>query len=315
MLKSRGMIISDDAKAEKKLSEIGYYRLSGFWYSFRQIEYDTNGDVVYHLYNGKIPKRSDHFSPNTNFSDVIDLYLFDKSLRLCMLDALERIEIYIRSIIAYEMGKSDPLSYKDSAYIDSKFLSPDVLHNKEKSHWQEWSESCNRHINRSHEDCILWYKESKKPIPIWVAIEVWDFGLMSKYFSMLKGKYKNKICRRVDPELSPNVLNNWLRELNILRNRCAHHTRIWNQVSQNPLLIPNISYFNSISLSSISRSRICGMIAVIWFLVHKVGTNSKWIDRVAEVIEKHSKKNYFKVQNMGFETNFRMELSLFKQSV
>lgn len=78
------MIISDDAKAEKKLSEIGYYRLSGFWYSFRQIEYDTNGDVVYHLYNGKIPKRSDHFSPNTKFlilhnTQDIDYYHVDKT--------------------------------------------------------------------------------------------------------------------------------------------------------------------------------------------------------------------------------------------
>jgi len=36
LLKSRGMIVEDEAEAEHLLSVIGYYRLSGYWYSYRR---------------------------------------------------------------------------------------------------------------------------------------------------------------------------------------------------------------------------------------------------------------------------------------
>ena len=35
-LKDRGLAITNDAKALEYLGRVGYYRLSGYWYSFRQ---------------------------------------------------------------------------------------------------------------------------------------------------------------------------------------------------------------------------------------------------------------------------------------
>ena len=37
-----------------------------------------------------------------------------------MLDAIERVEIHIRSVIAHEMGYHDPLAYKNEKYINPK---------------------------------------------------------------------------------------------------------------------------------------------------------------------------------------------------
>lgn len=34
-LKERGMIIYSESYAERKLAQVGYYRLSGFWQSFK----------------------------------------------------------------------------------------------------------------------------------------------------------------------------------------------------------------------------------------------------------------------------------------
>ncbi len=313
ILQSRGMIITDIHQALKKLEEISYYRLSGFWYVFRKVAADSNGNVIQQPYNQNVPKRLDDFYPNTTFSNVLDLYLFDKNLRLLMLDALERIEIYIRSIIAYEMGKSNPMAYEDDQYIDAKFL---IVNPKtQKSRWDQWKDDNNSHIDRSHEDCIRWHVVSGKQMPIWVVTEAWDFGLMSRYFSMLKGKYKNKICSRIDQNLTPNVLNNWLVELNTLRNRCAHHTRIWNQVANNPILMPNIPYFQGINLSADSRARIHGTIAVIWFMVHKIGSSSTWIDKIGQLLRDQSQKAYFRAEAMGFSKALTSELLLLKQSV
>lgn len=204
ILSSRGMYLSDFPKAQKKLEELGYYRLSGYWYIFRQIDTDSLGNPLYQPYNLNIPVRKDDFIPNTNFFDVLDLYLFDKKLRLLMLDALERIEIYIRSIIAHEMGRFNPMAYEDSTNIKPQFLRP---HPKNKKIlWQEWVNENDAHIRRSHEDYILSHQKMGKQIPIWVAVETWDFGLMSRYFSMLKGKFQNIICTRVDKQINPYIL-------------------------------------------------------------------------------------------------------------
>ena len=37
LLKSRGMIITDEPKATSYLERLGYYRLSGYWYRFQDI--------------------------------------------------------------------------------------------------------------------------------------------------------------------------------------------------------------------------------------------------------------------------------------
>ncbi|MCF8077523.1 MAG: hypothetical protein K9K87_15330 [Desulfotignum sp.] len=69
LLISRGMIVPDKNRAERKLSQIGYYRLSGFWYpcrEFRTISRQADRGIK------KKPQREDFFQPNINFNDIID---------------------------------------------------------------------------------------------------------------------------------------------------------------------------------------------------------------------------------------------------
>lgn len=69
LLKNRGMLINEERKALGYLKSIGYYRLSGYLYSFRQIDPSN-------------PKnRLDQFIPNSCFEDIKALYIFDKKLR------------------------------------------------------------------------------------------------------------------------------------------------------------------------------------------------------------------------------------------
>ena len=81
LFKFRGLLIPDEAKAERYLNEISYYRLSAYALPFQ--------------------KEKDKFDDGTTFQDVIGLYLFDRELRLLVLDAIERIEISIRSQLIY----------------------------------------------------------------------------------------------------------------------------------------------------------------------------------------------------------------------
>ena len=82
LLESRGMKIPDKVKAHHYLQYTSYYRLSGYTISFEE-----------HLAG----KRSHKFQKGTSFDDLTKLYNFDRQLRIIVIDAIERIEVAIRS--------------------------------------------------------------------------------------------------------------------------------------------------------------------------------------------------------------------------
>lgn len=265
LLLSRGMLVKDNNRAMRKLSQVGYYRLSGFWYTSRIIRSNDLG----------LSYRSDDFLRGTSFEQAYDLYLFDKRLRLLMMDALERIEIHIRSIIAHEVGRSDPLGYQNPAFINQRFLN-----NGTESTFAKWLSKQDQKISESRDDCIIWHIKEQKEIPFWVAVETWDFGQMSKYYSMLNGGMQAKIIKRLGLD-NKQTLSKWLQCLNLLRNRCAHHSRIWNR--KHPAVqIPQNDFFRSLQINGNVNERLYSAICIIWYLVRMIGPGSKWIRQVAD---------------------------------
>ena len=301
-LRSKGMIIDDPDHAERKLSQIGYYRLSGFWYPCRVPAVDKFENPLYDPAT-KMRLRKDKFYAGTNFRDIIDLYLFDKKLRLLLLDGLERIEIYVRSIIAHELGKKDPIAYRDPKYIHPKSLQDYFRDGVPKNNWRDWFLKNNRFITDSKSDCILWHRNNYRQIPFWVVVETWDFGLMSNYFNILGDKHKDDICARIGIK-HKKTLNNWLKELNFVRNKCAHHSRVWNMRLHNPLSIKGVkdeTYFKNLNLASEnSRKRIYGCICILWRLIQEIGPSSSWITTMANHIDSLPKCEGIDMKAMGF---------------
>ena len=82
LLESRGLVISDEAKAVRYLESIGYYRLSAYMYPFL-----------------KAPMETHQNKDDTTFLQVLNLYRFDKKLRMLLLNEIEKVEIAIRRAI------------------------------------------------------------------------------------------------------------------------------------------------------------------------------------------------------------------------
>jgi abortive infection bacteriophage resistance protein len=78
LLKKRGLNIDNIETAKYYLKFIGYYRLSAYFLSFQ----DATNSNSHH-----------QFKQGTTFDDVLNLYIFDRKLRLLVLDAIERIEV------------------------------------------------------------------------------------------------------------------------------------------------------------------------------------------------------------------------------
>jgi abortive infection bacteriophage resistance protein len=122
-------------------------------------------------------------------------------------------------------------------------------------------------------------------VPFWVAVEAWDFGTLSIYYQLLKAKPQGWVLARLGLT-DVRAFISWLKELNTLRNRCAHHTRIWNQSSSNPIALPQQSpYFQALNLDANALKRLYGLIAVIWLLLQRIEPGSQWIREIARLID------------------------------
>tara|TARA_R110002020_G_scaffold448928_1_gene661878 strand:- start:167 stop:691 length:525 start_codon:yes stop_codon:yes gene_type:complete len=90
------------------LHRIGYYGLSAFAYPYRDL-------CPIPTPEGEAEKkvRCDKFKKGTTFDHAIDFYLFDKALCIELLDAIERIEIAVRTAMIEVLGERGPYAHRD----------------------------------------------------------------------------------------------------------------------------------------------------------------------------------------------------------
>lgn len=214
-LKSRGLLITENSLAEHYLKNISYYRLAGYWWPMQS-------DKVNHV-----------FKPNSRFEDVVALYNFDSELRLLVFNAIERIEIALRTrMINHLSHEVDPwwfenaLIFKNpSAFIENlRLMDRDLKNSKEVF--------INQHYRKYHAD-------GRRP-PAWKTLEVVSFGLLSKLYGNLGSKIDSKdtIAKELNT-VNHTYLRTWLQSLSQIRNICAHHGRLWNKnLPGRPKLLP-----------------------------------------------------------------------------
>ena len=205
-LEERGLYIHNKKLALTTLSSINYYRLSAYCIPFKK-----------RSHAGSI---TDQFQENTTFENIIELYEFDRKLRLLMMDAIERIEISIRTSITYH------LAHKYGAFALEK---SENFHNQ--FNHASWLLQVQKEIVRSREPFIEHFHEKYKgfpTLPVWMATEVTSFGSLSLLFKGLKNEDKHSIAHNIY-KLHYKTLSNWLHFLTYIRNICAHHSRLWNK--------------------------------------------------------------------------------------
>lgn len=82
--------------------------------------------------------------------------------------------------------------------------------------------------SRSHQFIQHYERTYTAPLlpPSWAIAECLSFGKWSALYKQL-GHGKSAIAAVFG--LTPPVLESWLHSLNVLRNVCAHHSRLWNR--------------------------------------------------------------------------------------
>lgn len=115
-------------------------------------------------------KSGDRFKDGTRFSDVFDLYEFDKTFRNICLSVLESIEVAFRTHISYTLShKYGATCYRNPGIFSSETSHPRLL------------EELKSAIDKSHEQFIEHHKRNyNSQFPIWVVSEVASFSLISR---------------------------------------------------------------------------------------------------------------------------------------
>jgi abortive infection bacteriophage resistance protein len=202
-LKQRGLIIDDEAEALTILDRTSYFRLADYW---RPMEVDKTSHI---------------FKPNTHFNDILTIYRFDTELKQIIFNAILQIEITVRSkMIRYFSENHDPFWFADETLSeDAECFQSNIAHIR-------------REIKRSQEDFITEhfakYDTPEYP-PAWKTLEVLTLGTVSKLYANFSDNTAKNLMAKDFGLPQHLILGSWLASITVLRNKCAHHARVWNR--------------------------------------------------------------------------------------
>ena len=277
LLESRGLVISDEAKAVRYLESIGYYRLSAYMYPFL-----------------KVPKESHQYKEGTTFLQVLNLYRFDKKLRMLLLNEIEKVEIAIRRAIM-----NIPVLMTGDIY----WLTNPV-HFANQRTFQDTRITIDREYEKSTEEFIKHFKNSYcEPYPpSWILGELLTMGNVNMVYRNLKA---DKIRKRISHYfgLQPIVLESWITSLTLLRNACCHHSRVWNKVSSIMPVSPRRIAHSWIALHT-NPQRVYFTICIIKYFLDIISPNNDMLEKMHTLFSNYPEIN---LAALGFPNGWERE--------
>ncbi len=271
-LVDRGLACDDRNRAKFYLGNISYYRLSAYFIPFEQ------------SFAPGAPR--DHiFKPGTSFDDVLQLYVFDRKLRLLVSEAIERIEIAVRSQWANQLAiKHGPHAYMNSDLVKSPH-----------DHLTQLARVSQR-LTGSNEIFVLHYlKKYSEPFlpPIWAMVETLSIGTLSRWFANTNDdRVKQDIARALGlPTIE--TFEGVLEVMALIRNIAAHHGRLWNRH-----LLKRIPYIKRLRSQIMAETiqgkdgtpqtqatnRMYNPLVVMILMMRQINPASSWPERLRDLL-------------------------------
>lgn len=276
-LKQRGLVFDDESEASAYLFNISYYRLRAYTYPFQENSEDSK-----HNFTRK----------DIHFKDVIDLYCFDRRLRSLIFNAIEKIEVAVRTKIVQVYAESTG----DSHWYDDESLY--------RFGYDDLMEHIDADVNRSNEDFIKHYKSkyNNPPIPpSWMALEVVSFATLSRLFQSLKLDSRKEYITEQFGLKKVAILENWLHAISNLRNCCAHHSRTWNRRFMVSVTLPyNTLYpfMDRTTIGQIHTNKLFAAPSCIAYILDIISPGCDFKKNIKELIK--SDCRLLDLKDMGF---------------
>lgn len=312
LLRSYGMDIPDDDKATALLESVGYYRLSGYWWPFRQM--DPKSSPTKEL-------RLSTFQPNTSLDQIEKIYKFDRGLRVRVFEAIERVEVAMRFRIGHLLGQSHPFAHHNPQALNPGFTKiTDPAHPLRHSEWLlsdhvEFLGTVRKLEARSNEGFVKHFKDgySHDSLPTWVVTEILTMGALGTLFEGLPQPLKVHIAEefglvRKDHSGDESALQSLLLNLGFVRNTCAHHARLWNKNITRKIGLPHhIVDLNHITKTPNAHTRIYATLAALAFLLPRINQDDGWRVDMREYVRRAVKDINQPASLMGFPADWEQQ--------
>jgi abortive infection bacteriophage resistance protein len=219
----KNLLISNPDNAYQRLQEIGYYSLiCGYKSLFKH-------------------RPSNQYLSGVTFEEILNFYFFDEALRTLFLKYILHVERHMKSIISYyfceKHGEAASEYLNISNYNVTKKNANDV---------SRLVSSLSKAISTpSRYSYINHYTQKYHNIPLWVAMNSFTFGQVSKIYQYIPNDIQSKISQNFD-HISERELHQFITVVARCRNVCAHGERLYSFHIRET--IPDTSLHNKLNI-------------------------------------------------------------------
>ena len=306
ILQERGLIVFNEEEAIKILQRENYYNLiNGYKDLFLEVSLDNEVKL-------------EQYRPEATFEDIYELYCFDRELRSILLEDILKFETNIKTKIAYRFSEVYP---EPHSFLDIKNYSDNT--NQVKQVLSLVSKLLVIIKNQSdNNSSVKHYLNSYKYVPLWVIVNYFTFGVISKFFFILEPRLKYSITRdfneqffqqyKKEKNMTNEDLESILKTVNFYRNICAHEERLYNYKIHRTPKISHLASILGIETHLLEKGNIFTLLAALK-MVNTKKDYDKLILRLIELFSKYSTKIssvHFEeiLKVMGLDDNWKEKL-------
>lgn len=233
ILKDKGLIIEDENLTKEILLRENYFFINGYRYLFMKSPVDKK------------------FVVGATFRELYAMFNFDRQVRNIMFKNLLIIENNIKSIISYHLSRTYGIKESDYLNPDNFNRSPDKsrqVNDLIKKMKRQIRSNANAHTATAH------YQNNYGYIPLWIAVKVLSFGIVSELFIILKSNDQKAVAEFFSAEADDMVT--YLPILSNYRNLCAHEEILFDHRVQRQ--IENTKYHEKLNIPKMDGEYIYG---------------------------------------------------------
>jgi len=263
------MTFADEDRANRVLSHVNYYRLRAYWLPFEK------------TWQMQAAQSNHSFQEGTEFDEIYSLYVFDRRLRVLLLEAIERVEIALRTHWAQVLAEK----YGSHAYLKEEIF-------YKKSVYTNCISSLDEELQRSKETFVKHYQskytQPSRP-PIWAIAELLTLGGLSKWIENINARQdRQAIAARF--QLDEVVVRAFAHHLTHIRNICAHHGRVWNRKFTLIMTIPKQpkNLHEQFNRGQIEERKIYNTLVMLSWCIRAINPQTTWPNRVSDLLNTRS---------------------------
>lgn len=280
LLVSRGLVSADPEHEVRVLRTAGYYHFSAYVYPFRLLLPDgAKRHTSCHF-------RSDEIAPGTSFAQVEALWRFDRTLRNTWLEGLHIVEVGVRQQLAYVLGRRDRFGHIHGDALDQAACAEmRGIGIERATTFDLWMRKYERLRDDAKSEDFVRHNIEKYgagQLPVWIAVEFFDFGSTVRLFSLLKREDRDEIAREFG-FVTGKMMRGILLALNTVRNHASHNARLWNR----KLAYPVATFKPHMAPSSLAhaaalpaRERVYLTLAITAELTQSLDPKANWSSRM-----------------------------------